>query len=137
MSLFKKEEREPQDIVETPVEETQDIVEEPYMLETEEPEQRVRMDEESARIQFSILIRDLYDIEKQLKEGPKKYTDVDEMKRDKQPSELEMMNRAERIKLNLAPLMDAFLAIGYSKDQLENMKREALEGIKHYAFYTQ
>ena len=139
MSLFSKEPKqlEPQEEeVETEALEPQE--EEEVETEALEPQEepRIKIDEESARIQFKILIRDLFDMEQQLKGAKKNYTEINERKRDKTCTEMELINRAETIKLQIKPLIDAFVSIGYTKEQIENMKREALEGIKHYIFYT-
>ena len=137
MGLFNKEPKEQPQEVEEQEEQPQEVEEQVEEQIEEEPEPpRIRIDEESARIQFKILIRDLFDMEQQLKGQKKNYTDVNERKRDKTCTEMELINRAETIKLQIKPLIDAFVEFGYDKSKVEQIKREALEGMKHYIFYT-
>ena len=133
MDLFKKKkvEEPPRPIRQTEVK-TETIGTPKEIKQYEEP---TRIDEETAKVQFNILIRELSDIEKQLKSG--KPMDIDETRKDKMPTEFRMLNTAERIKLELSNVIGAFKAAGYTDETIETMKIEALEGRKGYIYVTE
>jgi len=111
-------------------------VEEPYRLEpeVEEPEQPTQMDKATAKVGFKIIVRQLHDIETQIKSG--KPTDVDELKRDKMPTINFMVNQAEATKLKIKEYIDAFTNAGYSEEDIQKLKNDALEGKKNYVYFT-
>jgi hypothetical protein len=125
MELFKKK-KEPQEAVEP----KEDLKHEMNTTENEDE----RLDEDSARTRFKILIRMLNDVETQLK--TKKPTDEDPTKRDKIPTENSMINKAELIKLELQNLISGFIKIGYNNSGLEELKREALNKTEGYTYVT-
>jgi hypothetical protein len=127
MELFKKK-KEPQESVEP----KEDLKEIKYGSDTTEQDER--LDEDSARTRFKILIRMLNDVETQLK--TKKPTDEDPIKRDKIPTENSMINKAELIKLELQNLISGFIKIGYNNSGLEELKREALNKTEGYIYVT-
>ena len=112
-------------------------VEEPSRLEpeVEEQEERTQMDKATAEVGFKILTRQLYDIETQIKSG--KILDVDELRRDKMPTINYMVNQAEAVKLKIKEYIDAFTNAGYSEEDIQKLKTDALEGKKNYVYFTQ
>jgi len=109
-------------------------IEEQYGLEPEEQEERKQMDKATAEVGFKILVRQLHDVELQIKSG--KILDIDESRRDKLPTINYMVNQAEAIKLRIKEYIDALNAASYQEEDIQKLRTSALEGRNNYVYFT-
>ena len=137
MDLFNRKKSALEDIPKPIMREPAPIMGEQELLKEQmeeiEEEPSRRIDEDTARIQFRILVRELYDLETQLKKG--KPEEVDELRRDKIPTINMLMNKADMVKLDMKILLEGFKAIGYGDSDVNNLKKEALSK-NDYVFFT-
>jgi len=100
----------------------------------EEQEETTQIDNITAEVRFKILVRQLNDVETQIKSG--KITDIDEFKRDKVPTINNMVNKADTIKLMLKEYHDAFVKAGFEEEHIQQLKIDAIEGRNNYVYFT-
>lgn len=93
-----------------------------------------KLDEESAVIVFKMLVRSLYEVEQQIKTG--KVSDIDEARKEKLATQFVLLNKADNLKLMMKPYYEGLQGIGYTEEQLEGLKSEALKGKDTYSYYT-